>query len=71
MSETRAFVERVMANYWVYRIKMKQPTPTLDLVARGNWAKYVALDGIVRADATITSNPETQTQDIRKTQRYN
>ena len=30
MAETRAFVERVMANYWIYRLRMGQPTPSLD-----------------------------------------
>jgi soluble lytic murein transglycosylase-like protein len=71
MSETRAFVERVLANYWIYRTKMKQPTPSLDYVARGNWAKYVALDGIVRAEANITESPALELQNIKETQRYN
>ncbi len=45
MAETRAFVERVMANYWIYRLRMEQPTPSLDAVAEGRLARYVALDG--------------------------
>lgn len=31
--ETRAFVERVMLNYWIYRMRMGQDTPSLDVVA--------------------------------------
>ncbi|MCI5059883.1 MAG: lytic transglycosylase domain-containing protein [Alphaproteobacteria bacterium] len=38
--ETRAFVERVMANYWIYRTRMRQKTPSLDAIAHGNPAYY-------------------------------
>lgn len=31
--ETRAFVERVMVNYWIYSIRMGQETRSLDMVA--------------------------------------
>jgi soluble lytic murein transglycosylase len=43
-AETRIFVERVLANYWIYRIKFRQPTSSLDDVAEGNWPDYVAQD---------------------------
>lgn len=45
LAETRAFVERVMANYWIYRIRLEQPTPSLDNVTGGRWAEYVRIDG--------------------------
>ena len=51
MRETRAFVERVMANYWIYRMRMDQPTPSLDAVVEGGWARYVSLDGKRHASA--------------------
>ena len=38
--ETRAFVERVMANYWIYRTKGQQNTPTLSAVANDQWPIY-------------------------------
>ncbi|MCB9996952.1 MAG: lytic transglycosylase domain-containing protein [Rhodospirillales bacterium] len=53
MKETRAFVERVMANYWIYRLKMDQATPSLDGVAEGHWARYVQLDGVRQASGTL------------------
>jgi len=53
IGETRNFVERVMSNYWIYRMRMKQETPSLNAVAEGRWAQYVQLDGIKRADATL------------------
>lgn len=38
-SETRAYVERVLANYWIYKLRMGQSVPTLDAVAAGQWAR--------------------------------
>ena len=43
--ETRNFVERVLANFWIYRERLKQDTPSLDAVATGHWPYYLALDG--------------------------
>lgn len=44
VGETRAFVERVLANYWIYRLRMDQATPSLDAVAAGDNARYVSMD---------------------------
>lgn len=41
--ETRAYVERVLANFWIYRLREGQPTPTLDSLATGKPAKYTAI----------------------------
>jgi soluble lytic murein transglycosylase-like protein len=38
--ETRIFVERVLANYWIYKSRFNKPTPSLDLVAQGKWPGY-------------------------------
>jgi soluble lytic murein transglycosylase-like protein len=43
--ETRFFAERVLANYWIYRLRLGQPTPDLDALAAGQWPTYTALDG--------------------------
>lgn len=56
MAETRNFVERIMANYWIYRIRMNQPLPSLDSVAQGDWARYVQMDHIKQADAAPVQN---------------
>jgi soluble lytic murein transglycosylase-like protein len=42
--ETRVFTERVLTNYWVYRLRLGQPTGDLDRLAAGDWPVYVALD---------------------------
>lgn len=42
--ETRIFIERVLTNLWIYRLRLDQPTPSLDGIAAGAWPQYVALD---------------------------
>lgn len=42
--ETRSFVERVMTNYWVYRARMGQQSPSLEAVATGVWPLYEGQD---------------------------
>ncbi len=39
--ETRAFVERIMVNYWIYRALMNQSLTSLDAVANGTFPMYV------------------------------
>jgi len=45
--ETRNFVERVMTNFWIYRHRMGEPTPSLDALAAGEWPSYVAVSAEV------------------------
>ncbi|HAT36572.1 MAG TPA: transglycosylase [Rhodospirillaceae bacterium] len=42
--ETRAFIEQVLANYWIYRLRLNQPAPSLGTLAAGEWPTYIALD---------------------------
>lgn len=44
VAETRHFVEKVMANFWLYRISFGQDTPSLTQVAKGEWPLYKSLD---------------------------
>jgi soluble lytic murein transglycosylase len=39
-SETRSYVERVLANYWIYRLREDQSTPSLDALAKGKDPRY-------------------------------
>lgn len=41
VSETRSFVEHVLTNYWIYRIKYSLNTDSLERVASGDWPIYV------------------------------
>lgn len=36
-AETRIYLERVLANYWIYNIRLGNPNPTLEQVAAGKW----------------------------------
>jgi peptidoglycan lytic transglycosylase len=38
--ETRTFIEHVLANLWIYRHRLKQPSPSLDALAAGRWPSY-------------------------------
>lgn len=35
--ETRIYIERVMANYWIYQFRCNAPTPTLKALAQDHW----------------------------------
>lgn len=38
--ETRFFIERVLANLWIYRQRLGQESPSLDAIASGAWPVY-------------------------------
>jgi soluble lytic murein transglycosylase-like protein len=38
--ETRQFIERVLANYWIYRQRLGDDVASLDALASGGWPKY-------------------------------
>lgn len=42
--QTRVFIERVMANFWIYRHRLGQPLRSLDAVVAGDWPLYTAAD---------------------------
>jgi soluble lytic murein transglycosylase-like protein len=44
LHETRDFVQRVLANYWLYQVRLGQPTPALDQIAAHEWPRYTAQD---------------------------
>jgi soluble lytic murein transglycosylase-like protein len=48
LNETRDFVQRVLANYWMYQIRLGQPTPSLDQIAAHEWPRYTAQDAAGR-----------------------
>jgi len=44
--ETRIFVERVLANLWMYRERLGEPAPSLDALASGEPPFYVAVQNL-------------------------
>lgn len=38
--ETRDFIEEVLTNFWIYRDRLGQDAPSLDLAAAGQWPIY-------------------------------
>jgi soluble lytic murein transglycosylase len=49
--QSRVYTLRVLTNYWIYRMRLDQPTPDLDALAAGKWPTYIAFDGTAVADA--------------------
>ena len=45
-SETRKYVERVLSNYWIYRLRDDLTTPTLDAVVAGTPVKYATVQSV-------------------------
>ena len=41
-AETRSYVEHVLSNYWIYRMRDNQETPTLDAVVAGAPVKFAS-----------------------------
>ena len=54
--ESRLFVERVMTNFWIYRERFSQDSPSLDAVATGHWPIYFNLDNATKAVALNVRN---------------
>ena len=46
LNETRDFVQRVLANYWLYQVRLGQPTPSLDQIAAHDWPRYTSQDTV-------------------------
>ncbi|PWR24024.1 lytic transglycosylase domain-containing protein [Zavarzinia compransoris] len=42
--ETRLFIERILANFWIYQARLGQTLETLDAAASGAWPIYVPQD---------------------------
>lgn len=42
--ETREFIERVLTNLWMYRLRLGQPVQSLDDIAAGSWPRYESYD---------------------------
>jgi len=65
--ETRDYIERVMANLWLYRMRIGQETPSLDALAAGAWPTLNYLDTdetpeALRRAITLTSSTRTATR---------
>jgi soluble lytic murein transglycosylase len=57
--ETRLYVERVLANMWIYRQRLGQPVHDLDELASNKWPTYVSQDANATAVASASRNVDT------------
>jgi soluble lytic murein transglycosylase-like protein len=44
VNETRGYVEGVLSNYWIYRMRLGQKADSLDQIAQMQWPTHVARD---------------------------
>lgn len=61
--ETRDYIEKVMANFWLYRMRLGQETPSLEAVASGAWPVLDRLD----TEATEIAMKRAQTRTRTRT----
>lgn len=53
VKETRDYVEHVLSNYWIYRLRDDKNTNTLDILAQGKWPSYLELQKVREYDIAI------------------
>ena len=53
--ETAGYVEEVLGNLWIYRMRLGQPSPSMDAILRGEWPTYVPMDPIQKSVAQVTN----------------
>ncbi|MBT4039693.1 MAG: lytic transglycosylase domain-containing protein [Rhodospirillales bacterium] len=57
--ETRGFVERVLANLWIYRDRFNQDSPSLTTLASGAWPIYTSVavepDQVVETESAMNN----------------
>jgi soluble lytic murein transglycosylase-like protein len=46
ITETRQYIQKVMATYWVYRARFNKPLTAMVELAVGRWPRYKADDGL-------------------------
>ncbi len=64
--ETRSYIERVMANLWLYRMRLGQETPSLDAIASGAWPVLEALDTEHTTDAVKQAQTRTTSRKVAR-----
>ena len=53
--ETRGFIEQVLTNYWIYRLRLGEDTGSLTELASGKWPHYQAPGGGSPAKPTVVA----------------
>ena len=49
--ETREYIEKVLANFWIYRQRLQQETPSMTAMLEGNWPLYRRFDNQPRGSS--------------------
>ena len=62
--ETRLYVQKVMANLWIYRDRLNQSSPSLDELASGEWPIYRSQPGMQIKTKTKENRSVKMTADV-------
>lgn len=54
VKETRDYVEHVLSNYWIYRMREGKQTNTLDVLAQGQWPTYLELQKLEEYEVALS-----------------
>lgn len=59
-AETRDYVEKVMRNYWMYQLRNREPTLSLDAIAAGAWPMFPGTTGpaAIHGPLPATNDPD-------------
>ena len=63
--ETRIFIASILTDYWIYRMRLGQDTPSLTALASGQWPMYAAQDDRSQSVAAIPSTSSADARDAR------
>jgi soluble lytic murein transglycosylase-like protein len=55
--ETRHYITRVLYNYWMYSQRLGHPTPSLDLIAAGDWPSYAPSEPVLSPPTAVAAAP--------------
>lgn len=55
--ETRQFIGRMLANFWIYQVRLNQKTEALDLLASGRWPIYDSTTQLAETSANNQAQP--------------
>ncbi len=57
--ETRSYIEHVLSNFWIYRMRLGQPVESLDRLIGGDWPLYVSLEQPPASDGVVPVSAKT------------
>ncbi|WP_439814092.1 transglycosylase SLT domain-containing protein [Zavarzinia sp. CC-PAN008] len=58
-TQTRTFAEQVLADLWIYKLRMGRQPASLDALLQGDWPRYQAPDDLTGSDGPTSASGDT------------